>query len=133
MSNQLKLSPLKVIFESALQDYESETGIALPQHPLAEQLQNCHSVESITALLQGQAQALGEFKGSDKIMKSLKNIVSVMFSLSASAALGDAVGLVRQKVAMGCSGFLMFPIQAIPPGQAINAGIAVLLAVCSFL
>jgi hypothetical protein len=110
MSDQSKLSPLKVTFESALQDYENETGIALAQHPLAEQLQNCHSLESITALLQAQAQALGEFKGSEKIMKSLKNIVSVMFSLSASATFDDAVGLVRQKVAMGCSGFLMFPL-----------------------
>jgi hypothetical protein len=42
-------SHLKVLFEAALQDYERQTGIALAKHPLAERLQECDSVESITA------------------------------------------------------------------------------------
>jgi hypothetical protein len=81
-------------FESALQDYVNQTGITLSKHPLAEQLQNCSSVESITALLQEKAQALGEIQGSDRMMNSLNNVVSIMCSLSGSAALSDATGLV---------------------------------------
>ena len=100
MSLQPGSSRFLALFESTLQDYQNQTGITLAEHPFAEQLQNCHTVESITALLQGQVQALDEFKGSDRILKSLKNIVSVIYSLSASAALGDAIGLVRRKLLM---------------------------------
>jgi hypothetical protein len=100
MSLQSGSSRFLALFESTLQDYQNQTGITLAEHPFAEQLQNCHTVESITALLQGQVQALDEFKGSDRILKSLKNIVSVIYSLSASAALGDAIGLVRRKLLM---------------------------------
>jgi hypothetical protein len=100
MSLQSGSSRFLALFESSLQDYQNQTGITLAEHPFAEQLQNCHTVESITALLQGQVQALDEFKGSDRILKSLKNIVSVIYSLSASAALGDAIGLVRRKLLM---------------------------------
>ena len=43
----------QALFESALQAYESKTGITLAQHPLAVDLQDCHSVDDITTLLQG--------------------------------------------------------------------------------
>jgi hypothetical protein len=35
-------------FESALQAYQKKTGITLAQHPIAVNLQSCHSVEEIT-------------------------------------------------------------------------------------
>jgi hypothetical protein len=50
MSGQSASSHLKVLFETALQDYEWQTGIALANHPLAKRLQECDSVESITAV-----------------------------------------------------------------------------------
>ena len=62
----------QVLFDAALQDYETQTGIVLANHPLAEQLQNCHSVESVTAVLREQTQAFSEFRGRDKILKPLK-------------------------------------------------------------
>jgi len=102
MAEQSGSSCFRALFESALQDYQKQTGIILPDHPFAEQLQNPHSVESITALLQGQAQVFGGFQGSDRIMKSLKSVVSVLFSLSANPAVGDATDPVRWKVLMGC-------------------------------
>jgi len=85
----------QVLFDAALQDYEKQTGIVLANHPLAEQLQNCHSVESITAVLREQTQAFSEFRGRDKILKPLKNVISVLHALSATADLGQAIGLVR--------------------------------------
>jgi hypothetical protein len=85
-------SRLQVLFEAALKDYESQTGIVLAKHPLAEKLQGCDSVESITAVLDKQTQAFVEFRGRDKIMKPLKNSLSVLLKLSANA---DLIGLVR--------------------------------------
>jgi hypothetical protein len=67
----------------------------LVNHPLAEQLQNCDSVESVTAVLHGQTQAFSEFRGRDKVLKLLKNAVSVLHKLSSTADLGQAIGLVR--------------------------------------
>jgi hypothetical protein len=86
-----------------LQDYERQTGIALAKHPLAERLQECHSVESITAVLHEQTQAFNEFRGKEKVMKLLKNAVSVLYKLSACAKLGEVIGVVHLKALMGCS------------------------------
>jgi hypothetical protein len=94
MSNQSRSSNLRVLFEAALQDYEKQTGIALVKHPLAEQLQGCDSVESITAILHEQTQAFSEFRAKDKVMKPLQSAVSVLYKLSACADFGQAVGLV---------------------------------------
>ena len=98
MADQSQSSHFRVLFESALQDYQKQTGTTLASHPLAEKLQNCDSAESVTALLQEQARAFTEFRGGDgKIMKSLTTVVSVLYTLSASTALGGAIGLVRRK------------------------------------
>lgn len=94
MSDQSGLFLFHALFESALQDYEKQTGIQLANHPLAEQLQDCQSVESVTAFFQEQARALSEFRGSDKMMKSLKGVVSALSKVSASATLGQAFGMV---------------------------------------
>lgn len=95
MSDHSIPSRSQVLFEAALQDYEVQTGKALTKHPLAEQLQNCDSVESVTAILHEQTNAFSEFHGRDKISKVLKNAVSVLHKLSASADLGQAIGPVR--------------------------------------
>ena len=90
-----------VLFEAALQDYETKTGIVLAEHPLAERLQECRSVESITAVLHEQTQAFNEFRGKEKVMKLLKNAASILYKLSACAKLGEVIGLVHQKALMG--------------------------------
>jgi hypothetical protein len=97
MSDQAGSSHLQVLFESALQDYEKQTGTALANHPLAEQLENCNTAESISALLQEQSQAFSKFRGGDgRIIRSLKSVVSILHTLSTST-LGEATGLVRRK------------------------------------
>ena len=92
MSEQSGSSHLQALFDAALEDYEKKTGIALAKHPLAEQLQNCASVESVTDIFREQTQAFGEFRGRDKIMMLLKNSVSVLCKLTAAS---QDIGVVR--------------------------------------
>jgi hypothetical protein len=101
MSDNLQSSRIEALFESALHDYEKQTGIPLAKHPLAEQLQNCRSVDSVTALLQEQARAFKDFRNGDKIMKSLKSIVSALSKVSAVAAAGHNIGVVRSLFLIG--------------------------------
>ena len=101
MSDQSGSSRFDTLFESALHDYEEQTGISLAKHPLAEQFQNCQSVDSVTALFQEQARAFSDFRGSDKIMKSLKGVVSALSGVSAIAALGQDIGMVCPRLLMG--------------------------------
>ena len=101
MSDQSGSFRLQALFRSALEDYEKQTNISLAKHPLAEQLESCHSVESISSLLQHHARAISELRGSDRILKSIKSIVSFLYKFSATAAFGDDIGLVRQKMLMG--------------------------------
>ena len=97
MSRQFQSSRFRALFEAALQDYEKTTNITLAKHPLAEKLQNCHTVEPIITLLQGQAREFGDFPASDRIMKSIKNTVSVLSMLVVTAVFGDAIDIVRHE------------------------------------
>ena len=96
-------SQLEALFETALHDYEKQTGIPLDKHPLAEQLQNCRSVDSITALLQEQTRAFKDFRDDNKVMKSLKSFVSALSRVSAVAAAGHNIGVVRPLFLIGYS------------------------------
>ena len=103
MSDQSPSSHLNVLFAAALQDYERQTSIALAKHPLAELLQECDSVESITIVLHEQTQAFHEFRGKETVMKLLKNAVSILYNLSACVKLGEVtvIGVVHLKALMG--------------------------------
>jgi len=95
MSDQSGLSRFQALFDAALQDYETKTGIALDKHPFAEELQSCDSAESVTAVLNNQTQAFNEFLGRDKVLKPLKNTLTILHKLSAAANFGHDIGLVR--------------------------------------
>ena len=101
MTDRSGSSHFRALFESALQNYEQKTNITLAEHPIAEELENCHSVESITAILRGQARTPSEFRGNDRMIKSIKSIVSILCRLSTTATLCDAMGLVRYRALMG--------------------------------
>ncbi len=97
MAHQAGPAHFQPSFDSALRAYQEKTDITLAEHPLAVQLQSCDSAESIiTILLQGEPPAFSNFQEKDRITKSIKTIVSVLTTLSATASLGDALGLVRQ-------------------------------------
>jgi hypothetical protein len=95
MNEQSGSSHFQALFETAFRDYEKQTGITLAKHPLAEQLQNCVSVEFVTDVFREQTQSFSEFRGRDKIMKLLNNSVSVLYKLTAAANFGHDFGLVR--------------------------------------
>ena len=134
MSDQSPLPHLKVLFEAALRDYEIQTGIAsLPEHPLAKRLQECDSVESITAVLHEQIQDYNEFRGKEKVINLLNNSVLVLYNISACANLGDVIGMVRLKALMGSFIRLTLIPLKFSPAEAINSGLAILLSVFAFL
>ena len=123
MGDQSRPTHFRALFESALQAYEQNTGVALAEHPLAVQLQNCHNVESVTRVF-------SEFRGNGKIVESIDTIVSILYTLSANPALGVSIGLVRQKALMECFRPLtVFFRHSRPPLQYRSASLSCLLYV----
>ena len=91
MSDQSGASRLRVLFQTALDDYERQTGIELSKHTLAERLQDCNSVEAVTAILHEQAQDLNKFQEKDKILKPLKKVLTVLHIISSVPSVADFV------------------------------------------
>jgi len=94
MADQSGSTRFRLLFDSALRAYESETGVTLANHRIALELQHCNTIEGITTLLKDQAK---EFRKPEKITKSVQTIVSILTPLSSAASLSDIVGLVRQR------------------------------------
>ncbi len=104
MNDQSGSSSLPVLFEVALKAYKQQTGIELAKHALAERLQDCNSVKDVAAVLRDQVQEFKEFREkSDKIMKPIEKILTVLHKISSVASLGHDAGLVCPKVLAGCS------------------------------
>jgi hypothetical protein len=82
-------------FQSALRAYQNKTGVTLAEHPVAVQLQNYHSVQSITTILLYEAGAISDYQGFGRITKAMQSTVSILAPLSTTASLGEAIGLVR--------------------------------------
>jgi hypothetical protein len=78
-------------------EYEQQTGIDLAKHPLADRLQNCNSVEDITAVFREQAQDIKKFQEKDKVLKPLKKVLTILHLLSSVPGIAQHVGLVRPK------------------------------------
>jgi len=97
----MSLSPstsFLLLYNSALQDYTTQTGTNLVDHPFTKQLEKCESVDSISSLLQENVRRFREFRREDgKITKSLKCAIHVLHTLSTGTVLGDIVGLVHPK------------------------------------
>jgi hypothetical protein len=88
-------SNFTTLFESALQEYAKQTGKPWEEHPLAKKLEQCYSLESVSDVLQEQAQAFTQSRGGDsRIAKSLKSAVSVLYTLSTNSTLCGAISSV---------------------------------------
>ena len=105
---------VQTLFEPALQAYELKTGLTLSEHPLALQLRDCHTVESITTLLQNQARDFSDLRRNDQV---IKNVVSILSTLSATSALGESTGLVRHNASMAHSASHKFCRHSHPPDR----------------
>ena len=90
MSGQSGPSRFQNLFEAAFQEYEKQTGKTLANHPLAEKLQNCDSVESVTAVF---TETSSEIQGKDNVLKPLKNVLSVLHKITSNPGLGSVVRL----------------------------------------
>ena len=101
MNDQPRSSQFGVLFESALQDYERQTGIVLAQDPLAKRLEDCYSVESVVGVLRERAPAFGGDSDGGRIVKALEGVVSVLHTLSNSAVLSEVTDTVRHKTRTG--------------------------------
>ncbi|KAI0287574.1 hypothetical protein BC826DRAFT_916943 [Russula brevipes] len=96
------------IFEEALGEYKRLTKEDLANHPLAKQLDDCMTPNSVLSLIRKQATKFDEFKsGNDKLMKWVNPIVHTLSACS--SVLGDGLGL------------------PFPPAKMIFTGIRVLL------
>jgi hypothetical protein len=133
MAEQSGSARFQALFESVLHAYERNTGITLAQHPLAQDLQSCHTVGDINTLLQSRAQAFNDLRESGRLMKAIKTTVSALSPLSDTASFADAVGLVRLNVLMACSTSLTIFQMPFPPVKTIQASLGILLDVCTVL
>jgi hypothetical protein len=93
-------SHFRGLFESALRDYERQTGIKLVKHPLAKRLQDFHSIQSVVGVIQKRVPAFSGDSDSGRIVKALEGVVSALHMLSNSAALGEVAGIVCHKMRM---------------------------------
>ena len=87
-------SDFKSILDAALSDYEKKTGKPLLDHPLATELKRCESVDSIKAILRGQAEEFQSKDGDGKLMKWIGPTVDVLCTFSDT--LGGVAGIVRR-------------------------------------
>jgi hypothetical protein len=96
ISNSPNQSLVLSLFDTALEQFERQTGTSLAQHPLAKTLETCDSIESITDALTEQARDFRRFRGDGgKAMRCLEGVVHVLHSLSTDGVLGNGIGLVR--------------------------------------
>ena len=128
MANHSRSTRVCTLFDTALQTYEKNVGVALAEHPLALRLQSCQSVESVITVLQDQV--LSDLRGSDRVIKSIKSTVSILTKLSTATSPALDIGLVRQKALMMCSPTLTV-LQPFPPVAIIYIGLAILISVCT--
>jgi hypothetical protein len=106
MSQPSSSISLKGLFDAALQEYENQTKIKLVDDPLAKKLEDCNTVDSITSILQEQAQTFGKFKDGGKIMEFLRPSVDVLSALFNSAIIGQVAGLIvhtKSSILVPCS------------------------------
>ena len=91
------LSPdIQSLFEAALKEYEKRAGTNLIENELSSKLRSCHSPEDVLLVLQKQAKAFQEYRGDPKgkVIRRLKQVVNVLYSVSTSDVLVESVGIV---------------------------------------
>jgi hypothetical protein len=120
-----------VLFEATLEDYKQpQMGIKLTEHPLAERLQGCNSVESVTAILCEQAQDFEEFREKDKVLVPLKKVLTVFHRLSRTQL---PISLRMSVGADKCSTSLTLILKHLPRVKAIQTSFGILLSVYLYL
>ena len=87
-------SNLKAIFDASLKAYEEKMEKSLLKDPLIDRLKACNSPTEILKVLRTQVQQSEKStSGGDKLIKSLKPIVNVLYAFSSVISAG--VGMVN--------------------------------------
>jgi hypothetical protein len=81
------------LIQDALADYMKQTGIDLPKHPFADQIQSCDSANAIFQLLQNKENQFQAYRDQHRKLINCLNPV-VQFLHAVSGTLGEAVILV---------------------------------------
>jgi hypothetical protein len=93
-ANPTSTSNFRTIFVAALEKYREKTKTDLLTHPLATQLQSCHSSSDILAVLNDKVDELDKSRRQNERLSSWLNpTINVLYAFSAT--LGGGVGLVR--------------------------------------
>jgi hypothetical protein len=87
-------------FDSAFQAYQETTSVTFATHPIAVRLLDSNSVESIATILLYEARAFSNSRGFDRITKAIESIVTILSTLSSTAPVSTAIGMVRQRTPM---------------------------------
>ncbi|KAN0130231.1 hypothetical protein V8E53_011988 [Lactarius tabidus] len=107
-ANPTSTSNFRTIFVAALEKYREKTKTDLLTHPLATQLQSCHSSSDILAVLNDKVDELDKSRRQNERLSSWLNpTINVLYAFSAT--LGGGVGLIFS------------------PANVISAGVGVLL------
>jgi len=87
-------SNFTIIFEKALNAYQTKTKQDLITHPLASQLQACDSPAAILTILQDQVHRFEQSRsGDERLRRWLNPTINVLYAFSAT--LGEGIGLVH--------------------------------------
>ena len=71
------------IFAAALKDYKKQTKKDIASHPLAAQLESCHTPDGILTVLQTQVQTFDRSQSADgRWTKLLNPTVNVLYAFS---------------------------------------------------
>ena len=89
------------IFDAALQEYATKTGIDLTTHPLATVLEECYSPEAVLEVLREQARVFDQYRnGNDsrkaQLMDLLNPTVNILHRISTSGTIRKVVGVVSR-------------------------------------
>ena len=111
------------VFERALRSYKKKTGEDLAAHPLAAEIKGCASPQAILAVLEGKANEIQQFRGSDeRLTKWLNPTVNVLSALSAT--LGQGAGLVSYETNFATGLVLSSTLRYFPLPQSSFLGSA---------
>jgi hypothetical protein len=94
MADQPRSARLQQLFEPSLLAYETKTTIELAEHSLAIRFQH---YDDVTSLLQGQVQAFSDIQQNDRIINSIKTIVTILSPLSSAASFVEPFSVVPPK------------------------------------
>ena len=135
MSQPSSPSNFQALFNAALLDYEDKTGNSLVDHPFARQLQESDSVESISAILEEQAQVFREFRNHGRLVSSLQRLAGIFSSPLFTTLLGEGLGrVVRPKKHLSmctvADRYSTAIAACITAWESNSYSIAILLAVC---